>query len=54
MINIPRSNLEELLEKVMELPEILQGLVLASSGERGLALTVTLILSIVLLLTLSA
>lgn len=40
--NVPNSNLEaRLVDKEIELLEILQGLVLASSGVRGLALTVT-------------
>ena len=45
--DVPKSNLEGGLANKMELPDILQGLVLASSGERGLALTATLILSMV-------
>ena len=39
--NIPKSNLTEELVKEMELPEIFQGLHFASSGDNGLALTVT-------------
>ena len=38
---IPKSNLKEELVKEMELPEIFQGLDFASSGDNGLALTVT-------------
>lgn len=44
---VPKSNLVEEFENKMDSPEILQGLVLASSGDRGLALTATLIFSIV-------
>lgn len=43
---VPNSNLEEWLGMKMELPEIRQGLVLASSAESGRARTVTCILSI--------
>lgn len=43
--DIPKSKLEGWLGMKMELPEILQGLVLASSDERGLARTETCIRS---------